>query len=219
MSASPEPAAAGPRPDQPSDAGARWWPRWRAGDLVGYLDDDEHARLLAVTEAATLPAGHVVLHKGGPARSLLLVEEGRLEVCEESLGETRVLASVGPGGVVGEVGFIDGRPRTHAVRAGAPTRVRRLTREGFLSLVAGQPTLFAKLGVALGELLAARFRGALGELEPVRAFAASLREPLAFEEPGPAGFDELDVDEPLPESALALIRNVARRAAKEAAGA
>jgi len=217
MSASPDSRADGPRSARGPEAGAGWWPRRRAGDLVGYLDDDEHARLLAATEAATLPAGHVVLHKGGPARSLLLVEEGVLEVCEESLGETLVLASVGPGGVVGEVGFIDGYARTHAVRAGVPTRVRRLTREGFLSLVAGDPMLFAKLSVALGELLAARFRGAIAELEPVRAFAAALHEPLAFEEPQPASFDELD--EPLPESALALIRDVARRAAKEAAGA
>ncbi len=200
--------------------GAGWWPRRRAGELVGYLDDAEHARLLAATEAATLPAGHVVLHKGGPARSLLLVEEGELEVCEESLGTTLVLARIGPGGVVGEVGFVDGRARTHDVRAGIQTRVRRLTRDGFLSLVQNDALLFAKLSVALGELLAARFRVAAGELEPLRSFAASLGQPLDLEDdPGPptAGFDELD--EPLPESALALIRGVARRAAQGAAGA
>jgi CRP-like cAMP-binding protein len=210
-----------PRDGSPSDGGAAWWPRQRPGDLVSYLDDAEHARLLAATEAATLPPGHVVLHKGGPARSLLLVEEGRLEVCEEALGETLVLAAVGPGGVVGEVGFIDGRVRTHDVRAGERTRVRRLTREGFLALVQHDPLLFAKLSVALGELLAARFRAAVQELEPVRAFAASLREPMELDElpePAPAtSFDE--IDEPLPESALALIRDVAARAARGAAGA
>ncbi len=165
MSAAP-PAVSG------SD-GAPWWPRVRPGDLVGYLDAAEHARLLAATEAASLPAGHVVLHKGGPARSLLLVEEGRLEVCDEALGETLVLATIGPGGVVGEVGFIDGRPRTHDVRAGVPSRVRRLTREGFLALVRDDPTLFAKLSVALGELLAARFRAVAEELEPVRSRRSS----------------------------------------------
>ncbi len=205
-----------PAPGTPQADGAGWWPRLRPGDLVGYLDAAEHARLLAATEAATLPAGHVVLHKGGPARSLLLVEQGRLEVCDESLGETLVLASVGAGGVVGEVGFIDGRTRMHDVRAGEPTRVRRLTRDGFLSLVQHDPLLFAKLSVALGELLAARFRAAVGELEPLRAFAASLREPLELETPE-TSFDELD--EPLPESALALIRNVAARAARGAASA
>jgi CRP-like cAMP-binding protein len=203
--------ASGPAPDA-----APWWPRLRPGDLVAYLDAAELERLLAATEAAHLPAGHVVLHKGGPARSLLLVEEGRLEVCDEALGETLVLATVGPGGVVGEVGFIDGRPRTHDVRAGVASRVRRLTREGFLALVRDDPTLFAKLSVALGELLAARFRAVAEELEPVRAFASSLREPMEVES-APVAFDELD--EPLPESALALIRGVAERAARGAAGA
>jgi CRP-like cAMP-binding protein len=201
--------------------GGEWWPRRRNGDLVAYLDDAEHARLLAATEAASLPVGHVILHKGGPARSLILVEHGTLEVVEETLGEAVVLASIGPGGVVGEVGFVDGQARTHDVRAGSDCRVRRLTREAFLALVRDDALLFAKLSIALGELLAARFRVTVGELEPVRAFAAALREPEAFtaasESSAATNFDELD--EPLPEAALGLLRDVARRAAQGAAGA
>lgn len=199
-----------------------WWPKRRGGDLVGYLDDAEQARLMAATEVASLPVGHVILHKGGPARSLILVEQGTLEVIEETLGEAVVLASIGPGGVVGEVGFVDGQVRTHDVRAGSDCRVRRLTREAFLALVRDDALLFAKLSIALGELLAARFRATVAELEPVRAFAAALREPETFTDPaalaGPAtSFDE--IDEPLPEAALGLLRDVARRAAQGAAGA
>lgn len=198
-----------------------WWPRRREGDLVSYLDEAEHARLMAATEAASLPEGHVILHKGGPARSLILVEQGTLEVVEETLGAAVVLASIGPGGVVGEVGFVDGHARTHDVRAGSACRVRRLTREAFLALVRDDALLFAKLSIALGELLAARFRATVSELEPVRAFAAALREPESLGDAAQAGpatsFDE--IDEPLPEAALGLLRDVARRAAQGAAGA
>lgn len=194
-----------------------WWAEARAGDLVAYLSDEEHRRLLAVTEAASVGVGDPILRKGSPSRSLLLVEEGEVEIVDEALGETVVLATIGPRGVVGEVGFVDGQVRTHDVRARTACRLRRLTRERLLDLVKDDPMLFAKLTLALAELLAGRFRDAVKDLEPVRAFAASLREPMDPMDPeGPAGFDE--IDEPLPESALGLIRAVAQSARKDVAG-
>jgi len=51
-----------------------WWPVARRGELVGYLTDDEHARLLAVAESCSAAAGDLVFQKGGPSRSLLIVE-------------------------------------------------------------------------------------------------------------------------------------------------
>ena len=171
-------------------------------------------RLLAAMEPSSVPGGELVLRKGDPAASLLIVEDGELEVLDESLGETVSLASVGRGGVVGEVGFVDGQPRTHHLRARGPCRLRTLTRVRLLELVRDDPALFAKLTIALAELLAARFRMAVRELEPIRTFAASLADPLSFEAPlaheaaEAEGFDE--IDEPLPEAALELIRRLAR---------
>jgi CRP/FNR family cyclic AMP-dependent transcriptional regulator len=197
-----------------------WWPALRLGDLVGTLTDDEHARLLGAMEPCTAESQDLIFQKGSPSRSLLLVEEGQIEVFDEVMGQAVVLASVGPGGIVGEVGFVDGRPRTHHVRAQGACRLRRLTREGLLDLVKGDPVLFAKLTIALAQLLAQRFRSAMDELEPVRAFAASLREPLEPEE----GLEFEQIDEPLPEAepaepdaaaAVKLIKDVARRARKK----
>src|SRR6266571_7863410 len=117
----------------------RWWPVAREGELVGYLTGEEHERLLAVAEPCTAEAGDLVFQKGSPSRSLLLVEEGQLEVFDESMGQPVVLATVGPGGIVGEVGFVDGRPRTHHVRARTACRLRRLTRDGLLEIVKNDP--------------------------------------------------------------------------------
>lgn len=187
-----------------------WWPRLRSGDLVGYLDDAEHTRLLRAAEPAVADAGAVVLHKGSPSRSLLIVEQGALEVRDEALGETVVLASIGPGEVVGEVGFVDGRARTHDVYARESCRLRRLTREAFLKLVQDDPQLFAKLAVGLAELVAGRFRTTVAQLEPVRAFAASLDQPMELPE-NAGGVDEYDeIDEPLPEHAVEMLRRLAR---------
>src|SRR6185295_13090525 len=121
----------------PSKGGARmesWWPVARGGELVGYLTDDELARLLKLAESCSAAAGDLVFQKGGPSRSLLIVAEGQLEVFDESMGLPVVLAVVGPGGVVGEVGFVDGLPRTHNVRARGACRLWRLSREALLGL-------------------------------------------------------------------------------------
>jgi CRP/FNR family cyclic AMP-dependent transcriptional regulator len=191
-----------------------WWPRGRSGDLVEYLDASEHERLLAAMEPGAAKPGDRVLTKESPSRSLLLVEEGELEIVDEAMGETLVLATIGPGGVVGEVGFVDGEVRTHDVRARTDCRLRRLTRARLLALVENDPALFAKITIALAELLARRFRSVVRELEPVRAFAASLREPM--EDEGPAQFEE--IDEPLGEAAMDLIRDVGRKGGKDVAG-
>jgi CRP-like cAMP-binding protein len=193
-----------------------WWPTLRAGEMISYLTDEEWGRLQSAMEACGATLGDVILKKGSPSRSLLLVEEGELEVFDESMGETVILGTVGAGGVVGEVGFVDGRVRTHGVRARTNCKLRRLPRESLLKLVQGDPTLFAKVTIALAELIAKRFRLAVEELEPVRAFAASLKEPMDLG--GDVPFDE--IDSPLPEStieegsteAVQLLRNLARKA-------
>jgi hypothetical protein len=215
-----------------------WWPEARTGELVAYLDDQELARLIAVTEVAEAGAGDFLLHKGSPSRSVLLVEDGQIEIIDETLGETIVLGRVGPGGVVGEVGFLDGQPRTHHVRAGTACRVRRLTRDGFLALARADSQLFTKVSIALAVLVARRFRNALEELDPLRAFAASLGDPedtggdaedaapaadpkagAASEdgpEDGPVHYDE--IEDPILDQALDVLRELARRPGKDLAG-
>ena len=195
-----------------------WWPENRAGDLVAYLTDAEQDRLLGAMETAEAQEGDLVLHKGSPSRSLLLVEEGALEVLDDALGEAVIVDRIGPGGVVGEVGFLDGRPRTHDVRAATDCRLRRITRERLLELVKDDSTLFAKLTIALAELMAGRFRAAVAEMEPVRAFAASLRDPEELDMDMSAELAEGYLPSDEPQQALELMRTVGRKNPKGLAG-
>ena len=153
-----------------------WWPAVRIGELVRYLDEEEYVRLLDDTIPISAEPGDVIFFKGAPSNSVVIVVEGELEVFEESRGKMMILGTVPAGSVVGEVGFLDGRPRTRHVRAKTTADLRKITRDGFLVLLTEAPQLFAKLIVAMSELLASRYRAAVEELEPVRALAASLRD-------------------------------------------
>jgi len=82
------------------------------------------------------------------------------------------------------------------VRARGACKLWRLSREALLGLVDRDPLLFAKITIGLAQLLTLRFRSAVEEMEPVRSFAAALREPLDFEDALPQ-FDEIEA--PLPE--------------------
>jgi CRP-like cAMP-binding protein len=198
-----------------------WWPARREG-LSAYLDDAELLRFQAVTELAEVGPGAVVLHRDAPSRSVLVIEEGELEVVEEKLGELRVLAVMGQGDVAGELGFVDGWPRSQDVRARTACRVRRLTREKLMELASSDPPLFGKLSISLAVILAARFREIMAELAPVRAFAASLQEPLeeAVEPDADGGelgaFDALEDD--AGGDALSLLRQIADKTSRGSAG-
>lgn len=158
-----------------TDSG-NWWTTLRDGELVRYLTEEEYVRLLDDTIPVSAEPGDVIFFKGAPSTSLVIVVSGELEVFEESKGRMIVLGTVPAGSVVGEVGFLDGRPRTRHVRAKSACELRKITREGFVELLNVAPILFAKMMVALSELLAGRYRMVTEELEPVRALAASLRD-------------------------------------------
>jgi hypothetical protein len=217
---------------------AVWWPEARTGDLVAYLDDQELARLIALTEVAEAGAGDFLLHKGSPSRSVLLVEDGQIEIIDETLGETIVLGRVGPGGVVGEVGFLDGQPRTHHVRAGTglpraaadtgralgagPGRSPAL-REGLRR--PGRPGSAAVPQRARGARPAARVRGVAGRPRGQRggrgeaALATEPKERATSEDAaddGPIHYDE--IEDPILDQALDVLRELARRPGKDLAG-
>ena len=78
--------------------------------------------------------------------TLFAVEEGSLDI----VGKDTVLATVGPGDVLGEVSFIDDSPRTVSVRAGDENAVvRGWDKKSLSEALAFEPQLLAKFSVAL----------------------------------------------------------------------
>jgi CRP/FNR family transcriptional regulator, cyclic AMP receptor protein len=132
---------------------------------VGLLPEDSHllsglpgrvlADLFASTKPVKLAANKVLFHAGDPGDGCYRVDEGLLKVVMVSrTGSERILAFLGPGGIVGELSTIDGRPRSASVVAVRDAALGFLSRIAFEAFVNEHPQICR----ALLTLLATRLR-------------------------------------------------------------
>lgn len=127
--------------------------------LFRYFTDDERRRTESIGELRTIARDDYLIRAGDSDSALFAVEEGHLDIVAPRGDEEIVVATVGPGDVIGEVSFIDDSPRTVSVRAGENTATVRVWDKRTLSeSLAFDPQLLAKFGVAMSELLVERLR-------------------------------------------------------------
>jgi CRP/FNR family cyclic AMP-dependent transcriptional regulator len=75
-------------------------------------------RIVDVAHAVHLAPGAEVFSEGEPARNMLVVRQGELEICKRGRnGAEFCLAVLHPGDCVGEMSLIDIQPRSATVRA------------------------------------------------------------------------------------------------------
>jgi len=122
------------------------------------LDRPDRERLLAATRPLSLQRGAWLIRRGERGGDLYLVERGELEVVDTRARPEVVIDSVGPGGLVGEMAFLDAAPRTADVRAAAETRCLHWERGALLELLAEDQALAAVFYRALAEGLVDRVR-------------------------------------------------------------
>ena len=123
--------------------------------LFRYFTDDERHRIEKIGEVKTIRANDYLIRARDHDSTLFAVEEGHLDIVVKD----NVVATVGPGDVLGEVSFIDESARTTSVRAGEENAVvRAWDKKALSNALAKEPTLLAKFSVALCELLVERLR-------------------------------------------------------------
>lgn len=127
--------------------------------LFRYFTDDERRKIEKIGDVKTIRADGYLIRARENDSTLYTVEEGHLDIVAKRDGKDVVLATVGPGDVLGEVSFIDDSPRTVSVKAGEENAVVRGWEKRTLSeALAFDPQLLAKFSVALCELLVERLR-------------------------------------------------------------
>ena len=126
--------------------------------LFRYFSDDERDRMEKLGEMRHVPEGDYLIRAGDTDSTLYAVEAGHLDIEAMRDGNPVVVATVGPGDVLGEVSFIDDSPRTVSVKAGEATIVRAWSSRTLSEALAFEPQLLAKFSVAMCELLVERLR-------------------------------------------------------------
>jgi len=127
--------------------------------LLADLAPAEWERLLGYTTRRAYAPGETVIEQGAVDRSLYVVESGSLDVLVQAgNGEQRRLTVIEPGAVFGEQAFIDGAPRSAAIRGRDGGVVRRLEWEAFHRLAQAEPELARRLVTDLARILSERLR-------------------------------------------------------------
>jgi cytochrome P450/CRP-like cAMP-binding protein len=110
-------------------------------ELADLLPDLNRERLMeaaARLKHEAYPAGATIIREGDPADRFYLLTKGQVEVVKEQAGaEPRLVATLSAGEYFGEIGILQGVPRTATVRACSPSgvEVSSLDRETFIDVV------------------------------------------------------------------------------------
>jgi len=120
-----------------SNAPSRLLTALRRSSLFHSLSDEELAALDVHTIPVALMSGEVLFRQGDPGDSLYIVISGRLVVSHKSDDDTeRIVAELGHGEIVGEMGLVCNEPRSATVVASRDTHLARLTATGLDCLTA-----------------------------------------------------------------------------------
>jgi CRP-like cAMP-binding protein len=112
-------------------------------------------RVARLARHRAYPAGQRIFRAGAPSDALLVVESGRVAVSSLSEEGNEILLNIiDPVGVVGEMGLVDGRPRSADVTALRDTNGLVITRNDFLPVLETEP----RVAQAMLLLLCGRLR-------------------------------------------------------------
>lgn len=139
--------------------------------LFRYLTEEERTEVESLGKIIRIAPEGYLIREDQVDSTLFAVESGHLEIVRVRNGASSVLATVGPGDVLGEVSFIDDSPRSVSVKAGdEPTEVRAFDKITLTKALRDNPLLLSKFSVAMCELLVERLRDTVrrqGSFRPV----------------------------------------------------
>jgi CRP-like cAMP-binding protein len=138
-----------------------------ASRFLGALHESDVEWLVANSKENDLPPGTVLIHRGEPVEFLYLIVDGAFDVTVFS-PDPRVIATLYPGELAGEMSFVDMHPPSATVTAKTPSRVLAINKSALVEQIlldSGFGTRFYK-GVSL--LLAGRLRAAYSiDIRPI----------------------------------------------------
>lgn len=114
--------------------------------ILGAVPASDREALMQRFTTKTFAPGETLVAENSETEGLFVIASGTVRVSKmDADGEPLVLADLGPGDVVGEIGIVLRRPATATVRALSAAVAMELTREGFAEAIRAHPTLLGEL--------------------------------------------------------------------------
>lgn len=130
-----------------------------------------------------IPAGTIFIKEGEVKRNdyMLLILEGDIAV-ENDLpgihGDTLVVNIIGPGHLIGEMGVLDGSPRSARCTANTDIAAAILSRTALMRLLRDHPRTGSRLLLAISKRMADRLRETTRKLRTFAQMNKALQEEL-----------------------------------------
>lgn len=184
------------------------------------LSPDAQRRLVTLAEELRVPPGERFIRAGEVDGDLFRVVRGSVEVVDSRAKPEVVLDVLGPGAVVGELGFIAGDPRSADVRASDEAVLLRWRRPALDAALTADPAFGAAVYQAFAVVVAERLRATshlaaavgtarVGDVSGARAISEAFRDAMTRAE-GALRRGESGASEQVAEAVAALSGSGAR---------
>jgi CRP/FNR family transcriptional regulator, cyclic AMP receptor protein len=152
----------------------------QAAPMMG-MTPDEARLVLDVMRPVHLLPDTLLFEEGDTEDSnyMVLVLDGQVRASSAGLpGEEVVISVIGPGSLIGEMGVLDGGPRSATCTALTEVKLGVLSREAFMGLIKTQPAAASRLALALSKGLADRLRESNRRLRTLSQVTRALQSEL-----------------------------------------
>lgn len=158
------------------------------------LSLDDAMRIVTYMQPRIIEAGCEFVREGETVDNdqMLLVLEGDLSVQSSSLQDDDdhlVVRIMGPGSLIGELGLLDGAPRSASCIADTDLLVGVLSRQAFLQLLQDDPVVGSRFLLAISQRMAATLREATRKLKLFAQMNKMLSDELAHVAKDPGWYD------------------------------
>jgi CRP/FNR family cyclic AMP-dependent transcriptional regulator len=139
-------------------------------------------KIVGYMKPRLIKAGTVFIREGETRQNdyMLLVLDGDISVENElpGLHESMVVNVMGPGSLIGEMGVIDGAPRSATCTATTDVAVAVLTRSALTRLLKDEPRVAARLLLAISKRMADHLRETTRKLRTFAQMNKALQQEL-----------------------------------------
>jgi CRP/FNR family transcriptional regulator, cyclic AMP receptor protein len=144
--------------------------------LFSHFRPDELNRLVSFLRVTHYPARRILFRKGDPGTNMMVVLQGRVQICTRSAeGKEFVVNIINPGEVFGEIALLDGSDRTADAVTMDACELMVLERRDFVPFLKSHPDACMRLL----EVLCQKLRWTTGVLEAALFLEGPSRQQLA----------------------------------------